>query len=357
MTSAVSARAHMDFELPPSLEAVAPPEERGRGRDDVRLMEARRSSGLIAHHQFQALPDLLRPGDLLVVNTSATISAAIRCTVSGEPALLHLSGGGTGGQIVELRHPDPSGRGNTPWPDAECGTVVKLPDGATAQLLEPAGPRFGAGGGVRLWSARLALPTFIDAYLAVHGRPISYGYVSREQPLSAYQTIFAMEPGSAEMPSAARPFTPALVTRLVALGIGVVPVVLHCGVSSPETGEPPQREWFRVPAATAASINASRRAGGWIVAVGTTSVRAVESATGPDGRTAEAQGWTDLVVGPGRELRAVDGMITGWHEPRSSHLAMLEAVGGWPLLEASYRAALDNGYLWHEFGDSHLILP
>jgi S-adenosylmethionine:tRNA ribosyltransferase-isomerase len=357
MTSAVSARAPMHFELPHHLEAVAPPEERGRGREDVRLMEARRSSGLIAHHKFEALPDLLRPGDMLVVNTSATIPAAVRGTVAGEPALLHLSGGGAGGQVVELRHPDPSGRGSTPWLDAECGTVVHLPDGATAQLLEPVGPRFGAAGGVRLWSARLALPAFIDAYLARHGRPISYGYVSAERPLSYYQTIFAMEPGSAEMPSAARPFTPALVTRLAALGIGVVPVTLHCGVSSPESGEPPQPEWFRVPAATAALINATRRAGGWIVAVGTTSVRAVESATGLDGRTAGTQGWTDLVVGPGHVLRAVQGMITGWHEPRSSHLAMLEAVGGRPLLEASYQAALDYGYLWHEFGDSHLILP
>jgi S-adenosylmethionine:tRNA ribosyltransferase-isomerase len=210
---------------------------------------------------------------------------------------------------------------------------------------------------VRLWAARLALPTFTDAYLAVHGRPIRYGYVDRERPLAAYQTIFALEPGSAEMPSAARPFSTELVTRLVAYGVAVAPIVLHCGVSSPEAGEAPQAEYYRVPASTAAAVNAARRAGRWVVAVGTTSVRALESAAGAAGELAAAEGWTELVVRPEQGLRVVDGLITGWHEPRSSHLWMLEAVGGRPLLEASYRAALEGRYLWHEFGDSHLILP
>jgi S-adenosylmethionine:tRNA ribosyltransferase-isomerase len=348
----------MEFELPSGLEASAPPEERGRGRDDVRLMVARRSSGTIEHRRFGDLPDLLRPGDLLVVNTSATIPAALRGNVAGVPALLHLSGRTGGEQVVELRRPDPGGRGSAPWLDAEAGTVVSLPDGGEAELIRPIGGSAGhTGGGVRLWAARLALPTFTEAYLAVHGRPIRYRHLDRERPLAAYQTIFGLEPGSAEMPSAARPFTAELVTRLVACGVGVAPIVLHCGVSSPEAGEPPQPEYFRVPAKTAASVNAARRGGGLVVAVGTTSVRALESASGAEGQVVAVEGWTELVVGPERGLRVVDGLVTGWHEPRSSHLAMLEAVAGRWLLEASYLAALESGYLWHEFGDSHLILP
>jgi S-adenosylmethionine:tRNA ribosyltransferase-isomerase len=357
MTTTLSSGTLLDFELPAGLEASSPPEERGRSRDDVRLMVARRTSARIEHRRFEDLPDLLRPGDLLVVNTSATVAAALVGTVAGAPALLHLSGRVRGDQVVELRHPDPGGRGSAPWLDAEAGTVVALPDGATAELLSPALQRVGAAGGVRLWAARLALPTFVETYLALHGRPIRYGYVDREWPLAAYQTIFSLEAGSAEMPSAARPFTSELVTRLVACGIGVAPVLLHCGVSSPEAGEPPQAEYYRVPAATAAAVNAARRAGRWIVAVGTTSVRALETAAGAGGELTAAEGWTDLVIRPERGLRTVDGLITGWHEPRSSHLGMLEAVGGRSLLEASYRAALENRYLWHEFGDSHLILP
>jgi S-adenosylmethionine:tRNA ribosyltransferase-isomerase len=357
MSAVASTPTGIYFELPPHLEASAPPEERGRGRDDVRLMEARRSSGGIEHHTFDALPRLLRPGDLLVVNTSATIPAAIRGTVAGEPALLHLSGRSQGDHVVELRHPAASAAGSSPWLDAESGMVVELPQEAAATLLRPAGPAFGPERRVRLWTARLVLPTAVEVYLAAHGEPIRYGYVERRWPLSAYQTIFALQAGSFEMPSAARPFTPELVTRLVAAGIGVAPVVLHCGVSSPESDEPPQAEYFRVPAGTATALHAARAAGGRIVAVGTTAVRALESATAAGRRTAAAEGWTDLVVGPGRPPRAVDGLITGWHEPRSSHLWMLQAIGGRGLLEASYQAALENGYLWHEFGDSHLILP
>jgi S-adenosylmethionine:tRNA ribosyltransferase-isomerase len=356
MTAALSLGTLLDFELPAGLEASSPPEERGSGRDDVRLMVARRTSARVEHRRFEDLPDLLRPGDLLVVNTSATVAAALPATVAGAPALLHLSGRVRGDQVVELRHPDGGGRGSSPWLDAKAGTVVALPDGGAAELLGPALPLVGAAG-TRLWAARLALPTFVDAYLALHGRPIRYGYVDRERPLAAYQTIFSLEAGSAEMPSAARPFTSELVTRLVACGVGLVPVLLHCGVSSPEAGEPPQPEYYRVPATTAAAVNAARQAGRWIVAVGTTSVRALETAAGGGGELVAAEGWTDLVIAPGRALRTVDGLITGWHEPRSSHLGMLEAVGGHSLLEASYRAALENRYLWHEFGDSHLILP
>jgi S-adenosylmethionine:tRNA ribosyltransferase-isomerase len=159
------------------------------------------------------------------------------------------------------------------------------------------------------------------------------------------------------MPSAARPFTAEVVTGLVARGVDVAPIVLHCGVASLEEGEAPYAEQYRVPADTARRIELARRHGGRVVAVGTTVVRALETVADDAGHVHPGAGWTELVVTPERGVRAVDGLITGWHEPAASHLLLLEAVAGRPLLEASYAAALDEGYRWHEFGDSHLILP
>jgi len=159
------------------------------------------------------------------------------------------------------------------------------------------------------------------------------------------------------MASAGRPFTPELVTALVARGVYVAPVTLHTGVSSPESHEPPYPERFRVPAATARLVNAVRSWGGRVIAVGTTVVRALESAAEIDGAVVPDAGWTSLVITPERGLRAVDGILTGWHEPQASHLELLRAVAGDELLQRAYGAALEHGYLWHEFGDSHLILP
>jgi S-adenosylmethionine:tRNA ribosyltransferase-isomerase len=159
------------------------------------------------------------------------------------------------------------------------------------------------------------------------------------------------------MPSAGRPFTDHMLTRLATDGVLVAPITLHTGLSSPERGEPPSAERFRVPAATAALVNHVHESGGQVVAVGTTVVRALESVAGEDGRLSPGAGWTRLVITPQRGLRAVDGLLTGWHEPESSHLDMLEAAAGRELIEHSYREARRRGYLWHEFGDLHLILP
>jgi S-adenosylmethionine:tRNA ribosyltransferase-isomerase len=137
----------------------------------------------------------------------------------------------------------------------------------------------------------------------------------------------------------------------------VAPLVLHCGVASLEEGEAPYAEQYRVPVDTARRIALARRTGGRVVAVGTTVVRALETVVDDTGDVHPGAGWTELVVTPERGVRAVDGLVTGWHEPAASHLLLLEAVAGRPLLEASYAAALDGGYRWHEFGDSHLILP
>jgi S-adenosylmethionine:tRNA ribosyltransferase-isomerase len=191
----------------------------------------------------------------------------------------------------------------------------------------------------------------------VHGRPIRYSYVTRDWPLDIYQNVYAREPGSAEMPSAGRPFTPELVTRLVAKGVAITPLVLHTGVSSLEANEHPYPEWYRVAPSTAARINDARANGGRVIAIGTTVVRALETVVDHRRVVHAGGGWTDVVVTPERGAYAVDGLLTGWHEPEASHLQMLEAVGGRPVLDVSYAAAVAEGYLWHEFGDVHLLLP
>jgi S-adenosylmethionine:tRNA ribosyltransferase-isomerase len=211
--------------------------------------------------------------------------------------------------------------------------------------------------------AALELDEPVLSYLERAGTPIRYSYVRSDWPEAMYQTVFATEPGSAEMPSAGRPFTPELVTRLVSHGIEIAPVLLHTGVASLEDPEPAYEEYFRVPPETAERVNAARRAGRRVIAVGTTVVRALETVTGSRHTTSPGEGWTDLVITEARALRAVTGMITGLHEPRATHLAIVRQViaaagGAAPAvhLERAYLEAQRAGYLWHEFGDSHLIL-
>jgi S-adenosylmethionine:tRNA ribosyltransferase-isomerase len=342
--------AALAFELPERLEAHEPPEARGLARDEVRMLVARRRDRDLAHRRFRDLPDVLAPGDLLVVNTSATLPAAVPAERADGTALdLHLSTpvpGAAGGRwIVELR------RAGCRVRDARARESLALPGAARAELLAP------YLSGTRLWIADLALGEPTLTYLARHGRPIRYRHMPRVLPLTAYQTVFATEPGSAEMPSAGRPFTSELLTALVAQGVAVAPVVLHTGVSSLEEAEKPYPERYRVPASTARLVTATRRWGGRVIAVGTTVVRALETVADQDGFAAPGAGWTRLVITPERGLRVVDGLLTGWHEPSSSHLQLLEAVAGRPLVERSYAAALEHGYLWHEFGDVHLVLP
>jgi S-adenosylmethionine:tRNA ribosyltransferase-isomerase len=234
---------------------------------------------------------------------------------------------------------------------------VRLPEGASVTLLAPYSGRTASEGRVRLWVAQLTLPRPLFDYLDAHGEPIRYGYVRRPWPIDCYRTVYEAEPGSSEMPSAGRGFTPELLTRLVAAGVAVAPIVLHTGVSSPEAWEPPYAEPYRVPASTARVINTSREGGGRVVAVGTTVVRALETVADEQGRVSAGAGWTDLLVSPDRGVRAVDALITGLHEPQASHLSMLEAIGGRDHVAAAYTEALRARYLWHEFGDLHLMLP
>jgi S-adenosylmethionine:tRNA ribosyltransferase-isomerase len=335
------------FTVPPALEAAAPPEARGVARDGVRLMVAQ-AGAAPAHVRFRDLPTYLRRGDLLVVNESATLPAALPGRLADGTAItLHLSTPEPGGErwVVELR------RDGARFRAARAGDVVGLPAGGVARLHA----RFLAAN--RLWLAELELPAPLLAYLHEHGDPIRYAHQREARPLADHQTVFARVPGSAEMPSAGRPFTERLLDALAARGVGVAPVVLHTGVSSQERGERPYPERYAVSATTAARVNAARRAGGRVIAVGTTVTRALETVAAPDGTVAAGAGWTALTITPERGVRAVDGLITGWHEPDASHLLLLEAVAGRALVERCYAAALALRYRWHEFGDTHLLLP
>lgn len=350
MTAAVAPAAPW-FAVPPELSARKPPEERGLARDEVRLLVA--DGRDVKHARFRDLASFLSRGDVLVVNTSATIAAAVEGTrASGRPATVHFATPlDDVTWLVELR----GGHGRTEQVhDGRRGERLLLPEGVELRLTTAyPDPRVELGS--RLWCARVDAPGGVADFLERCGRPISYGYVTGRWPLANYQTVFANEPGSAEMPSAGRPFTAELVTRLVARGVVVLPVVLHAGVSSLEKGEPPLPERFVVPAATAEHVTVAKRGGNRIVAVGTTATRALESVATPAGTVSPGAGWTDLVLGPQRPALVVDGLITGFHEPEASHLLLLEAVAGTGVLRQAYAAALAEGYLWHEFGDSALL--
>jgi S-adenosylmethionine:tRNA ribosyltransferase-isomerase len=356
----------LQFNLPPELEASAPPEARGLARDEVRLMISYRADNRIIHTHFRHIGDFLKEGDVLVINTSGTMNAALNATRTDGTALeLHLSTLLPANLwIVEVRISD--GKATHPFYDLETGEKLELPGGATATLHTPYQAYRQietARNTQRLWIATLQLPRAhtgpLDhlAYLADYGFPIRYSYVPQQWPGEYYQTVYATEMGSAEMPSAGRAFTPELITSLVVQGIQIAPLLLHTGVASLEEHEPPYEEYYRVPPTTARIINAARAAGKRIIAVGTTVIRTLETVTDRDSITHPGEGWTRLVITPERGIHSVHGLLTGLHEPQASHLLMLAALTSTAHLKATYQEALSKGYLWHEFGDLHLLLP
>jgi S-adenosylmethionine:tRNA ribosyltransferase-isomerase len=207
-----------------------------------------------------------------------------------------------------------------------------------------------------LWRVRVETTDEVDLIVR-HGEPIRYSYVPDPLPLDSYQTVYAGRPGSAEAPSAGRPFSWELLGRLRQQGIGMADLLLHTGLSSFEDDDFDAEhhlfeEWFEVGGATAAAVNAASR----VIAVGTTVVRALESATSADGMVGQASAWTSLAIGPDRPPRTVDALLTGLHEPQANHFDLLRAFVAEPLLARAYQEAIDRSYLWHEFGDSVLIL-
>jgi S-adenosylmethionine:tRNA ribosyltransferase-isomerase len=395
MSTMLAARPYTHFSSSEDRAATEPPELRGLRRDDVRLMIA--TAAGIRHTVFYRLADQLRAGDVLVVNTSATVPGELDGSRNGVAIVVHVANRlPDGTRVVELRT---APNAAAPVLDGRIGERIGLPADAVVELIAPY-PELRAseiarrrteeeraeaffprretttavdserdaraalrivgsspsGIGNRLWRGRITAPQSLSDYLREQARPISYGYLNGSFPISAYQTIFALQPGSAEMPSAARPFSAQLVARLVAQGVIFAPITLHTGLSSQEVGEAPQPEWFEVTEATAHLVNSSRTRGGRVIAVGTTATRAIESAAQPDGTVATASGWTDLVISPERPVRVVDGLITGWHNPEASHLLLVESVAGPELTQRAYDAAVAERYLWHEFGDSCLLI-
>lgn len=359
LSSALPSFGELHFELPSQLEATEPPEARGLARDEVRLMVSYRADDRIVHAQFRDLPHFLSAGDVVVINTSGTLNAALEATrADGTRLELHLSTHLPADLwIVELRRPTIAG--TQPFLDAAAGEIITLPGGARATLHVPYLHERSnvAHGATRLWIATLHLPDCLHTYLSTYGFPIRYGYVRQAWPSEYYQTVYATEPGSAEMPSAGRAFTAELMARLIAQGVQIASLILHTGVASLEDHEPPYEEFYRVPLTTAQLVNNARMAGRRVIAVGTTVVRALETVTDAERTTHPGEGWTREVITPVRGIRAVDALLTGFHEPCATHLAMLEALAGIDHLQVTYAAALEQGYLWHEFGDLHLILP
>jgi len=332
----------IEFTVPPELEAHEPPEARGLARDGVRMLVSSRHSDDIVHARFTEFPQFVRAGDVVVVNVSATLPAALTAVRrDGSEVAVHLSTRLPAGlHVVEFRKTSVS-----------AGETMTLAAGGTVTALVP------YASGSRLWIARVDLPDPLPEYLERHGRPIAYPYVRGMWPLDAYQTVYAAVPGSAEMPSAGRPFTREILERLFLRGAVVAPLVLHTGVASLEHPEPAYEEYYEVPIETAEDVRAAQARGDRVIAVGTTVVRALESAVDGRGRPIASRGWTDLVIDGSRPPRVVDGLLTGFHEPKATHLAILEAMAGRSHVERVYRVALESGYLWHEFGDLNLWLP
>jgi S-adenosylmethionine:tRNA ribosyltransferase-isomerase len=326
--------------------AASPPEARGIARDEVALLV---SDGA-GHHAaaFLDLASFLRSGDLLVVNDSATLPARLPLRTAAGEGVLHLATRYAPG--LWLAEPRWSPELQGPLPLA-AGDGVEVA-GLAARLVAP------YPGLPRLWFVRVDG----DAAMDRAGAPIRYAHIAHDQPLRRYQTVFARVPGSAEMPSAGRPFSPRALRRLRAAGIRAATITLHTSVSSLEHDGGPLAhdalppEPFRVPRATADAVNRARAQGRRIVAIGTSVVRALESAV-DRGRVHASGGFTRRVLHPGRRPDVVDGLLTGFHEPRSTHLALLTALAGEETVRDAYDAAARGPYLWHEFGDVHLLLP
>jgi S-adenosylmethionine:tRNA ribosyltransferase-isomerase len=340
-------REELAFEQPRDLFAATPPELEAGARDEVRLLVTTPTGH--RHARFADLPRLLDSGDLLVVNESATLPASLVAHNGAGPFVLNLST--RYGERLWLAEPrvDPAHPGPMP---IEAGEEARAGE-ATVRFVAP------YPGIPRLWFIHADRP--LEPVLAKEGSPIHYGYVEHPWPLESYQSLFSRVPGSAEMPSAARPVTPRIRRALEDAGIRFASVLLHSGVSSLEIEAPTVEEQavypepFEVSSAAADLANRARAEGRRVVAVGTTVVRALESAWTPDGVTPR-RGFTRLFVNSDHPVRAVDGLLTGFHDPVTSHLAMLSAFIGVDRVKEAYEEAIENRYRWHEFGDSHLIL-
>jgi len=347
--------APFNFTLPDELSAREPPERRGLGRDKVRLLVVERESGDVRHLEFERLAEFLRQGDLLVFNSSRTLPASLEaCCSSHGPCLQvrlaqHLPDD-TWLALLVCKAGDPFGCG------LRAGMQLEFSQDLTGEVFDR-DARI-----PRLWKIRFSKTgtELIDLIYRI-GQPIRYEYVSAPWDLDYYQTVYAKEPGSAEMPSAGRAFTWKMLFELRRAGIDFAYLVLHTGLSSYLDDEldrvhPASEEEYFLSEAAAAKINATRERGGRVIAVGTTVVRALETIAETSGRVQSAHGYTRLHIAGGHELKTVDGLLTGLHEPEASHLDLLSAFAAAEKIHAAYHEAVEQRYLWHEFGDLNLII-
>jgi len=337
--------------------ATTPPELRGIARDQVKLMVLDRVSGTTRHTQFFHLPDYLSPGDLVVVNRSAAIPGQLRAKFHGTELLLHLATKLSNVEyIVERRTADGS-----PYPSSfRHSDLIEIWDPNFEKKITNIRVLCKFHERSRLWVIDSPIDLFHIAKQI--GSPIRYGYIVGNYDPTLYRTIFAHCEGSAEMPSASRPFTHDVVKRLVAKGVQIRSLILHTGVSSHEvktdlSDHPVLPEWYNIPENTSMAVKAAVAAGRRVIAVGTTVVRALESALDPaTGFVQTGSRWTTHLVTPSTPPRVTSGLVTGMHDSMTSHLALLYAFVEPKLLHVAYREAVDNDYLWHEFGDVNLIL-
>jgi S-adenosylmethionine:tRNA ribosyltransferase-isomerase len=347
--------APFDFTLPPELSAKEPPERRGMARNQVRLLVIERASGAIEHARFDKIDHYLRAGDLLVFNSSRTLPASLRACDCGhgpcmEVRLAQHLPDDSWLALLLCEQGDPFGCG------LRAGMQIEFAEALKATVLERNAEI------PRLWKLKFSASgsTLVDLIYRL-GKPIRYEYVSAPWDLDYYQTIYATEPGSAEMPSAGRAFTWKLLIELKRRGIDSAYLVLHTGLSSYMDDEidrahPASEEEYFISTTTAEKIRQARARGGRIIAVGTTVVRALESVADADGGVTEKQGYTRLKITREHRLKAVDGLLTGLHEPEASHLDLLSAFLPPEQIRFAYEEAMARRYLWHEFGDLNLIL-
>ncbi|OJJ21554.1 hypothetical protein BKI52_13505 [marine bacterium AO1-C] len=342
----------IQFELPQHLVCPQPTELRNMARDEVRLLVTT-DSGQVTHDIFSNFDQYLQAGDVLVVNTSATQAAAFPITLpNGAPGKLHLSTQLSDSEwLVEVRALNSNT--TTRWKAGEEGMTFALPEGASVRLKE----RFYKNDQLLdLWIAEFDIHQEEEGYRYKYGQPIKYTQLQNAFPLSYYQTFFSFHPGSSEMPSAGRGFTEKLLRKLIKKGVVVAPIVLHTGVSSLEEDEKPYPEYMEVNPMTALLINTAKEEGRRVVVVGTTAIRAVESAADEQGVVRPYRGHTELFIEDTYQMRVADGLLTGFHEPKASHLHMLQSLAGFEHIERAYQEAIKADYYWHQFGDLHLIL-
>ncbi|MEZ4887230.1 MAG: S-adenosylmethionine:tRNA ribosyltransferase-isomerase [Chitinophagales bacterium] len=346
-----------NFNLPDQLQCAKPTEVRGIARDQVRLMVSNKTTNNIEHTIFRNIHHYLQEGDVLVVNTSGTLKAALEAYRSDGTLLrVHFSTKLSEKQwIVELRQV--VGNHTERFRNGLQGETLQLTNGGTMFLKTPYySSELLQQEHLQLWEVDIQINDSVENYLDSYGMPIRYNYVKDQYPQSYYQTIFAKQMGSTEMPSAGRGFTAQLLTQLIINGVQILPIVLHTGVASLEINERPYQEYYQVPQPTASALNLARQQNRRIIAVGTTVVRALETVTDCQGFTQGGTGWTDEFITPERGIFAVNGLLTGFHEPKASHLLMLETLAGREHIEVAYQAAIEETYQWHEFGDLHLII-